>query len=252
MGYTLRTASEVRKSKAEYVFPKLLPENNTGNGYKPVANRTAMPDSVTSSNTARLDSQVKSTVLSFLNFHQYGELFINYLRARKDTFIVHKGWNLPEVDGMEFDQYDTPRARWVVIHEYGEILAGVRIAPTTAQCGQHSYMIRDAQLGRLDGLAEDVLFFDAPVDDHIWEATRLFVAQSVPANRRLRIQTMLLEEMAAAARDVGATHVLGIVPAVFRRWMNRLGMTAVPVGPVLKISGDETQAALMNVSVRAS
>ena len=95
---------------------------------------------------------MQTTTLSFANMHNHGELFANIFRARKQSFIDLKKWPLPEVDGMEFDQYDTPFARWIVVHENGEVMAGMRIAPTNARCGLHSYMIRDAQLGLLAGL----------------------------------------------------------------------------------------------------
>ncbi|WP_246039979.1 acyl-homoserine-lactone synthase [Sulfitobacter sabulilitoris] len=198
--------------------------------------------------TAHLDAHVRATTVSFTNMHLFGELLVSFLRARHETFVVNKGWDLPSADGMEFDQYDTPLARWIIIHEFGEILAGVRLTPTTAQIGMHSYMIRDAQLGMLPDIPRDVLFFEAPVKKEIWEATRLFLTPVVASNRRMRIQTILLQQMAAAGRELGATHVIGIVPAVFSRWMTRLGMlSAVPVGPVMTIDGDRTQAALMNV-----
>jgi acyl homoserine lactone synthase len=45
--------------------------------------------------------------------------------------------------------------------------------------------------------------------------------------------------------------VIGIVPAVFQRWMNRLGLNALPMGPKLNISGDHTQAAVMHVANQA-
>jgi len=57
--------------------------------------------------------------------------------------------------------------------------------------------------------------------------------------------------MARAATEQGATHVIGIVPAVFQRWMNRLGLNALPMGPKLNISGDHTQAAVMHVANQA-
>jgi len=198
---------------------------------------------------AQMLGHVHVSVLSFSNMHESGDLFINYLKARKQVFIDQKGWHLPEEEGMEFDQYDTPQARWVVLHQFGEILAGVRIAPTTAQCGQHSYMIRDAQRGLLDGLPYDVLFFEAPVDENIWEGTRIFVNSSVPAERRVQINALLFRALAEAARDVGATHLLGIVPANYRRWMSRLGLSATPVGPAMMIDGEKVQAALMKVTL---
>ena len=149
---------------------------------------------------------------------------------------------------MEFDQYDTPQSRSVVIHEYGRVLAGVRLLPTTAQCGCYSYMLRDAQRGLLPNIPEYILYEPAPVVAHVWEATRLFVTKNEPAERRLVIQAKLIKAMANAATQQGATHVIGIVPAAFQRWMNRLGLSALPVGPKLNISGDHTQAAVMYVA----
>ena len=78
------------------------------------------------------------TTLSFENMHNHGELFANMLRARHQTFIVQNRWDLPEANGMEFDQYDTPASRWVAVHEFGHVLAGVRLTPTTARCGIRS------------------------------------------------------------------------------------------------------------------
>ena len=197
--------------------------------------------------SADLTGEVQATTLSFANMHRYGTLCANYLKARREVFIDTKGWDLPQTEGMEFDQYDTPLSRWVVVHEYGRVLAGMRLTPTTAQCGQYTYMLRDAQRGLLENIPADVLFMEAPVRRDIWEATRLFVVASVSSQRRLVIQTILLEHMAASARELGATAIIGIVPAVFSRWMKRIGMNATPIGPAMEIDRDRTQAALMSV-----
>ncbi|MDZ4096600.1 MAG: acyl-homoserine-lactone synthase, partial [Paracoccaceae bacterium] len=120
---------------------------------------------------------MQTTMLSFANIHNHGELFANMLRARRELFIVHNKWKLPEAMGMEFDQYDTPASRWVVVHdELGRVLAGNRLTPTTAQCGIYSYMIRDAQRGLLDTIPAHLLYDEAPVNETIWESSRLFVA----------------------------------------------------------------------------
>ena len=59
------------------------------------------------------------TTLSFDNMHSHGVLFTTMLRARHETFIQNQKWDLPEADGMEFDQYDTPASRWIAVHEFG-------------------------------------------------------------------------------------------------------------------------------------
>lgn len=196
--------------------------------------------------------RVRTTTLTIENFHKYGSLYADFLRARHQVFIQQKGWDLPQQSGMEFDQYDTPQARSIVVHDYGTVLAGIRLAPTTAQCGLHSYMLRDAQLGLLPEMPRNILHVEAPVSRFIWEATRLFITDDVPAERRPAVQKILMNAMSEAARDVGASHVIGIVPAVFKRWLLRIGMSATAVGPAMEIDGDRVQAALMSVIPKAS
>lgn len=183
---------------------------------------------------------VKTTTLSFSNMHLYGDLFVSLLRERKNIFIDRLHWSLPEAEGMEFDQYDTPLSRWIVVHEFGEILAGIRLTPTTARCGVYSYMLRDAQKGLLENIPTDVLFFEAPVNPRIWEASRVFVSREVPSQRRLAIQAALVEQLIKTAYDLGATHVIGIVPSVWSRWLRRLELSAVPVGPKFSIENEDT------------
>ena len=179
-----------------------------------------------------------ATTLSFENLHNHGELFANMLRARRETFIVRAQWDLPEANGMEYDQYDTPASRWVVVHdETGHVLASNRLTPTTAKCGIYSYMIRDAQLGLLETIPRDLLSFKAPVDPYIWESSRVFVSDAVPASERLRVQMQLIHEMVISARTLGATTLLGIIPEHSPRLARRVGLDCIPVGPVMDTGG---------------
>ena len=188
------------------------------------------------------------TTLSFGNMHNHGELFVNLLRARHETFVKRNNWDLPTADGMEFDQYDTPASRWVCVHEFGHVLAGVRLTPTTARVGIYSYMIRDAQKGLLPTIPENLLFEEAPVADHVWESSRVFVTDSVPAKLRMRVQMSLIGEMVRAARDLGATSVLGLVPETSRRLARRTGIECVPAGPVLHYD-DANPSVCVNIAM---
>jgi acyl homoserine lactone synthase len=189
-----------------------------------------------------------TTTLSFQNMHNYGELFVNLLKARRASFIVRHNWDLPEAEGMEFDQYDTPASRWIAVHEDGEILAGIRLTPTTARVGMYTYMIRDAQRGMLDSIPTNLLYNEAPVDPKIWESSRVFVSPTVPANMRTKVQTELMQEMINTGRAVGAEKIIGLVPAVWSRWIARLGLYAEPAGPVIDIDGQRIQVAMMTLS----
>ena len=191
---------------------------------------------------------IETTTLSFHNIHAHGELFVNLFKARRRSFIVRNHWDLPEADGMEFDQYDTPASRWIAVHDGEEVLAGIRLTPTTAKCGMYTYMIRDAQKGMLEGIPSDLLYAEAPVDPKIMESSRVFVSTSVPANLRIKVQTDLMLEMISASRSLGAQQILGLVPAVWSRWIGRLNMKAEPAGPVMVIDDLRVQVAMMTLS----
>ena len=185
---------------------------------------------------------MQSTTLSFANMHNYGELFANILRARRQSFIVQNRWNLPETLGMEYDQYDTPASRWLAVHAEGEVLGGVRLTPTTARCGIYSYMIRDAQRGLLESIPSDLLDFEAPVNETVWEVTRGFVQHSVPAAIRRRVHTRMVLEMSRSARELGITEMLALLPTNWSRWAARCDLEMRAVGRVMNMDGIDYQA----------
>ena len=109
--------------------------------------------------------------------------------------------------------------------------------PTTHRCGIYSYMIRDAQRGLLESIPSHLLYQEAPVASHIWECSRVFVAEHVPSHERLKVQSQLIREMVISARDMGASMVLGLIPAMAPRLARRVGLDCVPIGPQLDIGG---------------
>jgi N-acyl-L-homoserine lactone synthetase len=192
---------------------------------------------------------MQTTTLSFENIHNHGELFANMLRARRELFIVHNKWNLPEALGMEYDQYDTPASRWVVVHdEFGRVLAGNRLTPTTAKCGIYTYMIRDAQRGLLETIPDNLLYEEAPIAENIWESSRLFVSHDVPAALRRKVHARLTAELGASSRRLGATQCLTLLNANWPRWAARVGVQMKAMGPVMTIDGVENQVVAMDFS----
>lgn len=191
---------------------------------------------------------METTTLSFENMHNHGDLLVNLFRARKQSFIEHKNWKLPEADGLEYDQYDTPASRWIAIHNLGEVYAGTRLTPTTARCGIYSYMIRDAQRGLLDAIPQNLLYDEAPVDEHTWECTRLFVSHKVPQRIRRRVHMYMSGAMMKAAREQGATRVIALTAANWPRWFGRCGLTATEIGPKLFIDDGDYQCVSIDLS----
>ncbi|MBF9028822.1 N-acyl-L-homoserine lactone synthetase [Rhodobacterales bacterium HKCCE3408] len=193
---------------------------------------------------------MQSTTLSFDNMHVHGELFTNMLRARHTTFIDQKSWDLPSADGMEFDQYDTPQSRWIAVHELGKVLAGVRLTPTTARCGMYSYMLRDAQRGLLDTIPDTLLWDEAPVAQHVWDANRMFVSRDVPASMRRQVQVQLITGMVTGARSLGASMLLGLLPTPVQRLATRVGLILENAGPIIDFAGIEHRCFTINLSTK--
>lgn len=258
----MSSPAEILTSKAWRVFPRLVPQEEleVRQSPRPTSRRAPAAQPATAAAPAPkppppaaapadTGENIKMAVLSVANLHEHGNLFVKYLKLRREIFIQGKQWALPEADGMEFDQYDTPQCRWVLLHEDGEILASVRIAPTTARCGLHSYMIRDAQLGQLSDLPLDLMYFAAPVGEQVWEGTRLFLSPDVPTSRRPLVHRRLLKALGDAGAGVGAKLVIALLPIMLIRWMNRVGMTTTGVGPELEIAGDKVQCALIDTRV---
>ena len=89
--------------------------------------------------------------------------------------------------------------------------------------------------------------FEAPVDPDVWESSRVFVTNAVAAKDRTRVQAMMMQGLIDAAIELGAKQVIGLVPAVWSRWIGRLGLKAEPAGPVMDLDGWKTQVALMHL-----
>jgi N-acyl-L-homoserine lactone synthetase len=178
------------------------------------------------------------TTLSFQNMHVHGPLLADLLRARHRAFIVRRSWDLPQADGMEFDQYDPPASRWIVVHDAaGRVMAGCRLTPTTHRCGMYSYMIRDAQAGLLGTIPRTLLFGQAPVAPHVWECSRGFVSCGLDRRERVLAKGRLHAQMIASARELGASSLLTLVPASSPRLLRLAGVESAAAGPVVEIDG---------------
>lgn len=112
---------------------------------------------------------------------RYAGLLRQFHELRKQVFVDALKWNLAVSDGMEWDQYDTPRATYILIERDGRCVGGARLL----RCdGRHmvggieySYMLRDAHLGLLPTFPRTVIT-DPPTGADEWEMTRVVTERS--------------------------------------------------------------------------
>ena len=173
---------------------------------------------------------METTTLSFQTSHNHGDLFAELLRARKNHFVDAQGWALE--NNLSYDQYDVPSSRWVTVHKRDEILAAVRLTPTTNQSGIYSYLIKDAQNGIVDDLPDDLLYEDAPVSNSVWEVSRCF-STNAHANVSFspNVYFSLIENAVSQLSNLGANLAMTLLnPVAARILRRRFGLEIIPAG----------------------
>ncbi len=183
------------------------------------------------------------TTLSFANMHNHGDLFANILHARREDKLEDDRGQTRGPADQDYDQYDTPQSRWLAVHATdGTVLAGVRLTPTTAQCGIYSYHIRDAQKGLLPQVSRDLIYDEAPVTEGTWELSRGFFRSGLDPKQCKKVRSALVHLLMKTAREEGIGRGLALLSKPWRVWarQNRLGIKSA--GPSVMLGTVPNQA----------
>lgn len=191
---------------------------------------------------------MQSTEITFENLGETGALFTELMRARYHHFIEARGWPLPNVRGLEFDQYDTPESIYCAIHDGLEVHGGFRVTPTTAKCVNSSYMVRDAQLGLLPDLPPTILDHPAPQDPKVWEVSRVFVGDTLSSRERMKVRDQMGLNFARVARNWHIDAFLCITSVTVAMLTRRSGLDMLAAGPRFEAGGETCQAYLLKVN----
>nr|ABD97989.1 autoinducer synthase AlpI [Azospirillum lipoferum] len=134
-------------------------------------------------------------------------------QLRHQAFVDRLRYAVPSHDGLEWDQYDTPRASYIVVEHDGRCAAVCRLVPTTAP-----YMLEE--------LFPQLLPYAPPKSADIWEATRIAVDAALPAPARDAALRALIVGVQRFGLENGIRHFLGLMPvAIFKRTLVRNGVT---------------------------
>lgn len=156
-----------------------------------------------------------------------------FLELRKRVFVDDLNWSLPVHNGIEYEQYDTLEATYVIAHQGNNVLGGARLIrsdfehPVDLGTVKYSYMIRDAYLGLLPGIPNQICFKEPPREKTCWELTRLV---SFGNNR---VGEDILRTVNTFLKRSGAEHCLFLGPPAFLRMAKKLGFSPQPMGQVV-------------------
>jgi len=166
----------------------------------------------------------------------YAELIERQFRIRHQIYVVERKWTeLARPDSREIDQFDTDDTVYLIGLQNGEIVAGMRMVPTTSPT-----------------LLSDIfpqLALESPVRrPDVYELSRIFV---VPTKRGEHAGPRAEAVIQAAAMEYGLTIGLSAFTIVLETWwLPRLldqGWRARPLGLPQDINGMSTTAVLVDV-----
>jgi len=174
------------------------------------------------------------------NRHFYADILDDYYRLRHQIYVVERKWmDLDRPDKREMDQFDTEETVYLLGLEGRNIVAGMRLVPTTAPT-------------LLSELFPQ-LALNGPVRRHdVYELSRIFV---IPTKRGEHAGPRAEAVIQAAAMEYGLSTGLSAFTIVLESWwLPRLldqGWVARPLGLPVNINAMSTIAVIVEVNEKA-
>ena len=86
---------------------------------------------------------MRTVSVTWATAHQHGEAWISHHRLRYRMFVERQKWSVPNYQEIEYDEFDTPAATYILaVDEQYRALGATRLIPTT-----RPYMVGVAMAG---------------------------------------------------------------------------------------------------------
>lgn len=179
-------------------------------------------------------------VVNWANSHAFGDSLAQHHRLRHKCFVERNGWSVPSHDGMEYDQFDTPAATYLIHRDAGQAVRGVaRLIPTT-----RPYMLKE--------LWPDLLGGDVPVSPQVWEATRFGIDDDLDPATKRKVATEIVLGCLEFGLSLGVDRYLVLMPhLIIRRTIGGAGCAYRFLGESRTLADYPVAAAEIEVSPQA-
>jgi acyl homoserine lactone synthase len=152
-------------------------------------------------------------------------------------FVERQKWDIPNYRGIEYDEFDTPAATYILAVDHRHHALGVaRLIPTT-----RPYMVRSLWPNLVDG--------NLPDSATVWEASRFGCDRNLEAGTRRRVIAQLILGCQEFGLAHGIGRYLGVMPMwIFKRVIAANGCPVTYLGPTMRLHDHEIAAAYIEVS----
>jgi acyl homoserine lactone synthase len=167
----------------------------------------------------------------------HGETWISHHRLRHRMFVERQGWEVPAVRGLEYDEFDTPAAQYLIwIDGRGETRGTARLLPTT-----RPYMVKS--------LWPELVPGELPESDTVWEVTRFGCDHNLDSKTRRRA----VAEILCAMQEFGLVRGIdGYLVVASKRLLNcvvvKAGGKVTVLGPELLVGQLPASAGYIHIA----
>ena len=127
-------------------------------------------------------------------------------RLRYRAISKRQDWDMPEINGMEYDQYDNPATTYFIwMDSDGEARGVARFCPT-----DRPFMVKDHFSTMISGAV--------PQGQNIVDGSRFCIDRDLPVAQRERITQELIIASLEFSLKTGIKHIVGIMHPLY--WKN--------------------------------
>jgi acyl homoserine lactone synthase len=174
----------------------------------------------------------------FSTAHLFGDALAAQFRLRHRVFVERTSYEVPTWRGMEYDQYDTPAATYLVWRDERQIARGVaRLSPTN-----RPYMIKDVWPDMVSSIP-------LPHSSTIMEGTRFGVDKTLSPELRRRVVAELVVGYLEYGLSAGIEKIIGVMPTlILRAVFSCNGWPVDLLGEPRILGADKCVAAMLHLS----
>jgi N-acyl-L-homoserine lactone synthetase len=169
--------------------------------------------------------------------HRHGEAWISHHRLRYRMFIERQRWTVPNYKDLEYDQFDTPAAAYIIsVDQHQRARGSARLIPTT-----RPYMVESLWANLVDS--------ELPHCESIWEASRFGCERALDAMTRRQVVAELILGCQEFGIANGISKYLGVMPIrIFTHVIAAHGCPVTLLGAPRQLHGHQVAAAYVDVS----
>jgi len=181
--------------------------------------------------------RMRTLAVTWETAHRYGEAWISHHRLRYRMFVERQQWTVPHFRQIEYDEFDTPAATYILtVDDEFRALGTLRLIPTT-----RPYMV--------ESLWPDLVNEELPHRDTIWEASRFGCDRNLDAASRRRVVAELLLGCQEFGVANGISKYLAVMPLpIFKCVIAANGCPVTLFRPTPRLDRYEIAAAYIDVS----